>query len=304
MTTFARLTEIARHHEVLAGLPTTDIDFWSTILAQSPTDYTLRQCFLATFLQSEHVYVQQIIDYPVGKSISFDHTFRIAANIGYTRKDGKWIQQYDSLFAVVSEYGKIVTWQLTRGTSLGEVHTLLKDLNKRCNALTAVYVDDCCKLRRQIQSVFGRTAIVRLDLFHATQRITRTLNRKCTLYTKCTQDLTLVFRTAGDSEKARSSPTPSPDIMLSNLNAFTNKWNIEKDVNGLDIFTSSTSQAIENLKQHVTYGCLSEIPIGGGTNRNERFHHQINSVLHRNKIRILMAYALLTIVIHAYNSRV
>lgn len=86
------------------------------------------------------------------------------------------------------------------------------------------------------------------------------------------------------------------------LNVFFDKWKTAKDINGVKAFTSNTNQAIENLKQHVVYGCLSEIPTGGGTNRNERFHHHINSVLHRNKIGILMAIALLTIVIHAYNS--
>ena len=46
----------------------------------------------------------------VGSSISFDHMFKVAANIGYYREDKVWIPQYDSL------EGKVLTWQLTKGT--------------------------------------------------------------------------------------------------------------------------------------------------------------------------------------------
>ena len=34
----------------------------------------------------------------------------------------------------------------------------------------------------------------------------------------------------------------------------------------------------------------------------ERFHHHINSMFHRSKVGILLAYALLSVLIHAYNS--
>ena len=49
---------------------------------------------------------------PIGNSISFDHTFKIASNIGYTREDKKWI---DSAFLVLNDEGQLLTWQ---GTSL------------------------------------------------------------------------------------------------------------------------------------------------------------------------------------------
>ena len=91
-------------------------------------------------------------------------------------------------------------------------------------------------------------------------------------------------------------------MILSKMEAFSNKWINVKDQKGLGVFTQETMHAISNLKRHVSQGCLSDIPIGGGTNRNERFHHHINSILHRNKIGILLAYALLTVVIHSYNS--
>ena len=68
--------------------------------------------------------------------------------------------------------------------------------------------------------------------------------------------------------------------------------------------SSDTLRAIERLKEHIRSGCLSDIPPGGGTNRNERFHHHINSVCNSSKMGILLAYALLTVVMYSHNSSV
>lgn len=54
--------------------------------------------FLARFLQDKQVYLKEMMAVPTGETISFDHTFKVAANIGFHREDGKWIYQYDSLF--------------------------------------------------------------------------------------------------------------------------------------------------------------------------------------------------------------
>ena len=84
---------------------------------------------------------------PIGNSISFDHTFKIASNIGYIREDKKWISEYDSAFLVLNDMGQLLTWQ---GTSFAEVTVLLQALAERPkDQLKTVYVDDCCKLRNK-----------------------------------------------------------------------------------------------------------------------------------------------------------
>ena len=55
------------------------------------------------------------------QTISFDHTFKVAANIGYLRGDGKWITQYESVFIVMNEHGLVMAWQFMRSTSTDEV---------------------------------------------------------------------------------------------------------------------------------------------------------------------------------------
>ena len=65
--------------------------------------------FLAGFLQSEQLYLQEMEAIPTGTNFSFDHTFKVASNIGYLREDKKWINVYNSLFLVLNDQGKIVT---------------------------------------------------------------------------------------------------------------------------------------------------------------------------------------------------
>lgn len=90
-----------------------------------PSDNTISNCFLAQFLEDEMDYLQSIQSVDTGDSLSIDHTFKIATNIGYLRRDGKWVSQYDSVFFVMNLKGKIVSWQFTKGTSFEQVESLL-----------------------------------------------------------------------------------------------------------------------------------------------------------------------------------
>ena len=87
-----------------------------------------------------------------------------------------------SLFIVINKEGKIVTWQLMKGTCFSEIEQIVADLyhqaeSQRCKVSTEC-IDDCCKLCQKIQCVLGRDVSVKLDVFHAIQRITRTLPKR------------------------------------------------------------------------------------------------------------------------------
>lgn len=300
--TFAREQDMITQHHIMTEQMIQESDFWTSTLSNAPSNDIISKCFLARFLQEEQLYLKEMTASPVSDSISFDHTFKVAANIGFLREDGRWIHQYDSLFIVMNGAGQIVTWQLSKGTAFCQVGTLLKDLKKRSSSLKTVYIDDCCKLRAKITSVFGEGVSVKLDLFHAVQRITNTLHKKHPLVHQCMQDLQLVFRQDGDSGEKRMATTPSPQIILSKLSKFEDKWKVIQGSSTMHVFTSATLLAIDRLKHHISSGCISNIPPGGGTNRNERFHHHINSLFNRSKMGILLAYTLLTVVMHSYNS--
>lgn len=171
---FARQQDMLTLHKTVTGQSVVANDFWISQYSKSPSNDLISKCFLARFVEDEKVYIREMMAIPTGETISFDHTFKVAANIGFNREDGRWVHQYDSLFIVMNGNGQVVTWQLTKGTAFSQVEALLKDLKERSPMIQTVYIDDCCKLRGRIASVFGSDVSVKLDLFHAVQRITNT----------------------------------------------------------------------------------------------------------------------------------
>lgn len=268
-----------------------------------PSDDIICKCFLSNFIEEECAFISAIQSVHPGEVLSFDHTFKIASNIGYLRDDSKWVCQYDSAFIVFNGDGKVVTWQFTRGTGFDNVRSILKNVKERpqSSSITTVYVDNCCQWRRKIQELFGSGVTVFLDIFHAVQRITRKIPKRHPFYAACVHDLRLVFRSPGDQGDRRTKPTPQSSELLKNMNAFTAKWkNISYDEQC--ILTKETLAEIEKLKIHVIKGCLSGIPIGGGTNKNEAFHRYINTFFHKSRIGILLAYALMMTIICHFNT--
>ena len=74
-----------------------------------------------------------------------------------------------------------------------------------------LYIDNCM-WSDCLKSVFGPNTCIHLDLFHAVQRITRTLSKRHTNYA-CISELKLVFREIGDIGHERKMSTPSPQIL-------------------------------------------------------------------------------------------
>ena len=87
--------------------------------------------------------------------LSCDHTFDIAGNIGYERKqDGKWVRQYESLFCVLNDKGQITTWQLTKTQGFEDIRPLLEGLNRRLIThgvnVREFYIDNCSHWRKEL----------------------------------------------------------------------------------------------------------------------------------------------------------
>ena len=102
-----------------------------------------------------------------------------------------------------------------------------------------MYVDDCCKLRRAIQSVLGNEIVVKLDLFH---RITKRHPRFHDCMCKRPQ---ASFQKDGDVSQERLSHTAPKEVIASKLvRGVTDEF-------GNHILTCSSMQAISNLEKHV-----------------------------------------------------
>ena len=63
------------------------------------------------------------------------------------------------------------------------------------------------------------------------------------------------------------------------------------------MLNNAAKEEIEKLKVHINKGCLSDIGVGCGTNRNKVLHRHINSFFHQSKLSILY-YCILTIPAH------
>ena len=144
-----------------------------------PNRKLIRQCFVYDYSTKEKLYNARMASF-TGSWLSSDHTFKVAGNVGIWQ-NGLWIRQFDSLFSVMNEDGIVLAWQLTRGTGFARVKTLLVGIRKRLvrNGITLLgfTIDNCCAWRLLLQAVFG-VIPVKLDLFHAVQRIASKIKKK------------------------------------------------------------------------------------------------------------------------------
>jgi hypothetical protein len=100
----------------------------------------------------------------------------------------------------------------------------------------------------------------------------------------------LVFRQPGDIGKERSSPSPPADVILRNLQKFCLKWESIQSAAGTNVLTKEMLKEIRNIKVHINKGCLSDIPVGCGTNRNERLHRDLKKIVATNRIGLPLLY--------------
>lgn len=83
----------------------------------------------------------------------------------------------------MNELGQVIQWQLTSTESFDEVRHMFSDLKERFERegikLEGVFIDNYCKWRTVINYVLPE-APVKLDLFHAVQRIVKKVPKKKT----------------------------------------------------------------------------------------------------------------------------
>ena len=190
-----------------------------------PSNNIMTTCFLHNFAEHRNIYTKEMASLTTSGFISIDHTFKVTANLGYLRPDKNWVSLYNSL---LNNIGQVIAWQFTRTTSVDETSVLLSSLFERFQKGTSqcetIYVDNCCTVRSKLQQLCGQSLSVKLDIFHAVQRITRVLPKRHLLYSQILKDIRLLFRDPKDTGKVRTLPTPPPDIMCHQMDMFLTKW--------------------------------------------------------------------------------
>ena len=281
------------------------LEFNNNIIYSFPSNDQLMKIFLHNFEKNRAIYVNEMNSLVVS-SLSCDHTFKISRNVGLVREtDNSFVTQFNQLFITLNEIGEVVAWRLTKSTAFSEIEDLLVELEKRTslrgNKIELVCVDDCCHVRSKYVSVFPNIS-VKLDLFHTCQRITRTFSRQNALFNNVTKDFVQIFREDNDQGEARLKKTPKKETIERNLNSFVERWsNIPHSP-----LTNATFTEICNLRLHVQKGCLSDIPPGCGTERNEGLHRLLNRsmISGATRISVELTIALLTILFYHHNKKI
>ena len=148
--------------------------------------------------------------------------------------------------------------------------------------ISIIYSDNCCKDRKALQESFGKDCEVKLDLFHALQRLTSSvgkhemdkLSRK-----KFCKDVKFFARQDGDRFEKRTLPTAPKDVIVRNLDNLERTWK--------SYLPQLTKNRIKNLRKHADKGCISDIEVSRGTFRNENIHRTFNAFMKdRRKISL------------------
>ena len=178
--------ETARLEGLTSSQPFNFSNFYTNNLFSFPSNDQLMNIFLQQFALDRNSYISDMKSIS-GSSISCDHTFKVSRNIGIVAesREDRFLKQFPNLYIVLNERGEILDWRLTKSTAFSEVEDLLTNLKHRLerrqperqNVIELICIDDCCKNRQKYQSIF-RQALIKLDLFHAYQRVLKTLDSK------------------------------------------------------------------------------------------------------------------------------
>ena len=123
----------------------------------------------------------------------------------------------------MNERGEVVAWRLTTSTGFSEIEDLLNRLKLRLDKsdskLEVICVDDCCRVRNKYHQIFPE-AEVKLDLFHACQRVVRTMPVTNRLYNDAVRSRIHIFRQNDDQGDTRLKSTPGKDVIGKNVESF------------------------------------------------------------------------------------
>lgn len=167
---------------------------------------------------------------------------------------------FNNAFIVLNENGEIVDWRLTKSTAFDEISDLLTSLMERLDrketSLAMICIDDCCKNKNQYLKILPN-AEIKLDLFHACQRVLRTIEPGPShLRFQFGKEFGLIFRQRNDLDETRTPDTANEAEREANLESLLERWrNVPSSC-----LTSETLKQIENLREHIKKGCLSGIP--------------------------------------------
>ncbi len=216
-------------------------------------------------------------------------------NVVKTRTSTGTVDQFEAFVAVLNECGQVMGYTLTKSQRINELGPLLCDISTK--QPTICYTDQCCKDRNKLQQYFGPDVRVCLDSFHALKRIRDTVKTGDLTKKQRRQfffDVRMLLRQEGDRGETRQLETASDTHIAGNLDKFVQKWR--------GTVKPATITQATKLKCHSK--CLSGIPPGAGTHRNECLHSKLSRLIHGRSVvslEVLTSILLPFLIIHNRN---
>ena len=276
--------------------------FLSNPLFAFPTRYTIESTFLDMYMRRKDFYFLNMVR-PVS-SISVNNSLKISKSIGGFRlQDSIFINENMKLSIVLNEEGLVANWKLTKTTAQTEIEPVLHSAKVMSGAsLKYTFTDTCCGCREIYEYIFP-DALIKLDLFHAYQRITKLLtDKQSNLAQRFSENFGLVLREDNDLSEIRNFETLSREKILTNLEHF-----LQNQCEYVESMPRKEPlyHELENLKVHIERGCLSGLPSDGGTENNERLHRYLNRSFLRGAsvLSQVLSGVILAVIFYAYNAR-
>ena len=92
------------------------------------------------------------------------------------------------------------------------------------------------------------------------------------------ESLKLVIRDPSDIGKERKMITPCRETILHHMDTFRRQWS-NTFVKGQLVLPEAALKALDNLRNLAEKGCLSDIPVSCGTDRNENLHKSVKKTI-------------------------
>ena len=193
-----------------------------------------RNYMIAVFLLFSNVmkpeFSEEMMSVPA-YHISYDHTFYIATLVRLNKKVSGKISSQKQFKAVVfftQEDGCIKDFQLTRTERLTEIKPKLMNIFKIKPVPKSIASDLCCKDGKGLKRMGLSDVKVYLDVFHALDRVKRTVKPKGPLEKvdriQFKAEVNLIVRRQDDRDGCRQRPTTNSKRLKKNINLLLKKW--------------------------------------------------------------------------------
>lgn len=183
-------------------------------------------------------------------TISIDHTFKICKKITVKIKNTKKRYQLSGACYTVLSNNVPVGIRFTDTKSHENIRSLHTFLQKQA-PVKLVLTDQCCSDRNFLKEIHGHDVLVKLDIWHAYQRIAESIPTRLAYRQAALNELRLVLYIDGDRHNKQTESTP---IIRANFLSWEQKY---KHLNS-KLFTSNNY--IDERKwilRHINHGCLS-----------------------------------------------